>query len=90
MCTEPWDGPASGHQLAVVAYRRCWLYWAPIGRSARAKKVAEGEGEEEKKKKEDGTEENHKTCTLTIGKYMSFDMVEGFNLMHTVRFVHCI
>ena len=34
-------GRREGHQLAVVAYRSCWLYWSPIGWSARAKKVAE-------------------------------------------------
>ena len=48
------DGPgggATGHQLAVVAYRSCWLYWSPIGWSARAKKAAE-EAEEAEERKE--------------------------------------
>ena len=53
-----------GHQLAVVAYRSCWLYWSPIGWSARAKRRRrrEEEGEE--------SEENLTTSTLTVGKNM--------------------
>ena len=62
-------GPATGgagHQLAVVAYRSCWLYWSPIGWSARVEKVAEGEAEEERRRG-GGTEKILTTTTLTVG-----------------------